>query len=466
MKKSILVTLLFSTMLAQAAEYGNTKIVATLGPASSEPVVLKQMVEAGLDCARINMSHADSAGHRKTFATVREVEKQTGAAFPIMMDLQGPKFRVGKFAKDKISLQKDQTFQLDLNTELGDDKRVNFPHPEVYSSISNGSIILLNDGYVALEVTDAQKDKIITKVKHGTALSNNKGVNIPNTNIRISALTAKDRTDVELINELKPEFAAMSFVQRKEDILELRKILDPKIKIIAKIEMPEAMKNIDDIAAVADGLMVARGDMAVEIDEESVPINQHIILAAGRKAAKPVIVATQMLESMIENPRATRAELNDVATATLFGADAVMLSAETSVGKHPVGSIKTMASLINKAEHSKFAPGLMQFHNVATTNPLANSIVETSVNFVASPVFNTPIEALAQVSSQRKTLPILIDFSDKKQASQYSLFWGTHVFDKNKQNTAKALGIKDLVLVGYDKGDSLNVRNIDFYNTK
>ncbi|MCH8187969.1 MAG: pyruvate kinase, partial [Proteobacteria bacterium] len=319
-----------------------TKILATLGPASAEPEIIRRMVEAGADVFRLNMSHGSHDDHRRLFRIIRDLEAASGRPLGVLADLQGPKLRVGTFAEGRIGLCVGKRLRLDLDSAPGDEGRVTLPHPEIFAVLKSGQEVLLDDGRVRLRVEKAAPDHADTIVLAGTELSDHKGVNIPGAVLPLKALTHKDHADLEFALGLGVDWIAMSFVQRPDDVAEGRKLIAGRAGLVAKIEKPAAIEALDGIIELADGIMVARGDLGVELPVEEVPGLQKQIVRASRAAGKPVIVATQMLASMIEAPTPTRAEVSDVATAVYDGADAVMLSAETATGAFPVEAVALM----------------------------------------------------------------------------------------------------------------------------
>ena len=314
----------------------NAKIVATLGPSSSDPEIVRQLFMAGVDVFRLNFSHGSHADHSERFKALRALEQETGRPIGILADLQGPKLRVGTFADGPVVLVPGQAFRLDLDAAPGDPQRARLPHPEIFAALVPGAELLLDDGKLRLVVERCGADFAQTKVLVGGKLSERKGVNVPGVVLPITALTEKDRKDLALALELGADWIALSFVQRPEDVVEARELIGDRAAIVVKLEKPSAVERLDEIVALTDAVMVARGDLGVELPAERVPSIQKRILRSCRKLGKPVIVATQMLESMIESPVPTRAEASDVATAIYDGADAVMLSAESASGKYPV----------------------------------------------------------------------------------------------------------------------------------
>ncbi|MCK5296405.1 MAG: pyruvate kinase [Alphaproteobacteria bacterium] len=407
-----------------------TKIVATLGPASSSKKVLLSLIDAGVDVFRLNFSHGTHESHQESCRIIREIEKEKNCSIGILADLQGPKLRVGCFANGHVILKAGQEFQLDLSEELGDEKRVSLLHPEIFSVLEDGSTILINDGRIRLRVLDGSKEHARTEVITGGKISNNKGVNVPDVSLPISALTAKDKYDLQAALKIGVDCIALSFVQRPEDIKELREIVGQETWIMAKLEKPGAIKHLEEIIDLSDAVMVARGDLGVELPPETVPILQKRIINACRAVGKPVVVATQMLETMIEEPTPTRAEASDVATAVFDGADAVMLSAETAVGAYPIEAVRMMDSIINHVEEDSLYFRLM---DASRNNP--ESTPEDAITAAARQVAHT-LDAAAIVTytlsgsttmraaRERPYRTILCLTPKKEVARRMCLVWG------------------------------------------
>jgi len=328
----------------------NVKIVATLGPASSDHATILALFEAGADVFRLNMSHGSHDDIRARHALVRRIEAEAGRPIAILADLQGPKLRVGVFASGAVELEEGEAFRLDLDATPGETHRVQLPHPEIFAALEPGSSLLVNDGKIRLTVRDCGPDFADCTVAVGGVISDRKGVNVPDVVLPLAALSDKDRRDLDFVCDLGVDWLALSFVQRAADVDEARALARGRAAIMAKIEKPAAVKAYDEILAAADGIMVARGDLGVELPVYSVPPIQKRLVRRARAAAKPVIVATQMLESMIESPMPTRAEVSDVATAIYEGADAVMLSAESAAGAYPVEAVRTMHNVAMSVE--------------------------------------------------------------------------------------------------------------------
>nr|WP_313408792.1 pyruvate kinase [Pseudomonas sp.] len=327
------------------------KILATLGPAIRDAAHIRQLVEAGVNLFRLNFSHGEHADHAQRYQWVREVERELNQPIGILMDLQGPKLRVGRFAEGKVQLVNGQSLRLDLDATPGDASRVNLPHPEIIEALQPGMSLLLDDGRLRLKVTGKQADAVDTCVIAGGELSDRKGVNVPEAVLQLSPLTEKDRRDLAFGLELGVDWVALSFVQRPEDIVEARELIGGKAFLMAKIEKPSAVQHLEEIARLCDAIMVARGDLGVEVPAENVPRIQKDIVRTCRQLGRPVVVATQMLESMRFSPAPTRAEVTDVANAVAEGADAVMLSAETASGDYPLETVQMMSKIIRQVEN-------------------------------------------------------------------------------------------------------------------
>ena len=345
------------------------KIIATLGPASADRETVLSLFEAGADVFRINMSHASHDAMRERVAMIRSLEEETGRPIGVLVDLQGPKLRLGMFAEGAAELHKGDAFTLDADSTLGDASRVQLPHPEILSSLAPGHRVLVDDGKVLLRVVEAEPSRAVAIVEVAGRVSNRKGVSLPDTTIPTSAMTEKDRADLKAALEEDIDWIALSFVQRPEDVVEVQAIANGRALVMAKIEKPQAVARLDEIMAVADAFMVARGDLGVEMPLERVPGIQKTLTRYARRLGKPVVVATQMLESMITSPVPTRAEVSDVATAVFEGADAVMLSAESASGQYPREAVATMNKI---AEAVEFGGHLSDDHRGAARDARAD----------------------------------------------------------------------------------------------
>jgi len=353
----------------------NVKIVATLGPASATHEMIGALHRAGADVFRLNMSHGSHDEIRAKHTIIRQIEAETGSMIAILADLQGPKLRVGTFAGEAEELVVGAAFRLDLDEAVGDAQRVNLPHPEIFAALEPGSHLLVNDGKIRLKVTKCGVDFADCEVITGGTISNRKGVNVPDVVLPLAALSDKDRADLEFVCELGIDWLALSFVQRPEDVEEARTLARGRAAILSKIEKPSAVTSFDEILAVSDGIMVARGDLGVELPVQNVPPIQKRLVRKCRAAAKPVIVATQMLESMIESPMPTRAEVSDVATAIYEGADAVMLSAESAAGDYPIEAVTTMDRVATEVERDPIYTEIIEASRTANRMTVADGIV-------------------------------------------------------------------------------------------
>lgn len=328
----------------------HAKIIATLGPASSEVSIIRSFVERGVTIFRLNFSHGRFEEHEQNYQSIRFIAKETGRDIGVIGDLQGPKLRIGTFEKGKVFLKKGQLFQFDQNSKPGNEERVFLPHPELFSMISKETDFLLDDGKMRLRIKQCLPDALIAEVLNDGVLSDRKGLNIPHQLLSIPVLTEKDMRDLQLALNLGVDYIALSFVQTAGDVQQAKDIINGKAKILSKIEKPLALQHLDEIINLSDGILIARGDLGVEVSPEKVPAIQRHIIKRTHAFEKPVIVATQMLESMTQNPTPTRAEASDVAFAVYEGADAVMLSAESASGQYPLESVEMMARLIDETE--------------------------------------------------------------------------------------------------------------------
>ena len=421
------------------------KILATLGPASSSSEVIENIFNAGCDVFRLNFSHGSIETHRKNVGIIRSLEKKYNHATCILADLQGPKLRVGEFDKTEESLKKGQKFILDLKTELGNNQRVNFPHPDIFENLTPNSTLLINDGRIRLQVIEQKSDQLITEVLNDGIISNNKGVNIPDIILPIDSLTNKDRSDLQKALEMNVDWIALSFVQKADDIIKLKKIVDGKALIMAKIEKPSAVKNIDEIIQAADGIMIARGDLGVEMPTEIVPIIQKNIIKRCRHYGKPVVVATQMLESMITNLVPTRAEASDVANAVYDGTDAVMLSGESAVGDYPVESVATMNKIIENVENDKNnfnleVEDLDNIKKIDHTDAITSAAYSIANNAGAKAIITFSVSGKTTMRMARERAPVqIIGLSPNLKTSRnMQIVWGVnscHSFEDAANST-------------------------------
>ncbi|MFT8718994.1 pyruvate kinase [Acetobacter sp.] len=355
-----------------------TKIVATLGPASSSIETIRRLAASGADVFRFNFSHGTHEDHAARYRIVRQIEAELGRPLGVLADLQGPKLRVGHFADGRIILKAGQSFRLDLDDTPGDTTRVNLPHREIIAVAKEGCSLLLDDGKLKLTVKTVGADFLDTEVVVGGPLSDHKGVNVPDVALPIPALTERDKENLAFALDLGADFIALSFVQRPEDVLEARELIGSKAWIVAKLEKPQALDNLSAILKATDAVMVARGDLGVELPPETVPLAQKRIIREARKLGKPVIVATQMLESMISAPTPTRAEASDVATAVFDGADAVMLSAESAAGSYPVEAVTMMNRILERVEADGGWRTIMQASRLEPEHYTADAIAHAA----------------------------------------------------------------------------------------
>ncbi len=414
--------------------FRNAKIVATLGPATSNEVMISALVEAGANVFRLNFSHGSHADHQKNAKIIRRVEEQVGRPIGILMDLQGPKLRVGNMAGGPVLLKEGQSYRLDLDEAPGTAERAPLPHPEVFSALRPGMELLLNDGNIRLKVVDCGSDFADTKVEVGGELSDHKGVNLPNCVLAISAMTPKDHEDLKFGLELGVDWVALSFVQRADDVAEIMKLHDGRACVLAKLEKPAAIDELYEIVDLADAVMVARGDLGVEVPPEDVPGLQKKIIRACRHAGKPVIVATQMLDSMVHSPVPTRAEASDVATAVYDGADAVMLSAETAVGDYPVKAVSMMNRIIYRVERDPLYRPLIDAQRREPQPTAADAITaaarEAAHTISASVIatFTATGSTTLRASRERPEVPVLCLTTELSTARRLTLAWGVYSF--------------------------------------
>ncbi|SDL06536.1 pyruvate kinase [Pseudomonas delhiensis] len=408
------------------------KILATLGPAIKGREDVRALVEAGANLFRLNFSHGEHADHAQRYQWVREVEAELGMPIGILMDLQGPKLRVGRFESGAVALQKGQSFTLDLNDAPGDERRVMLPHPEIIQALEPGMSLLLDDGRIRLQVLNNHGDAIETRVLNSGELSDRKGVNVPEAVLKLSPLTAKDRRDLAFGLELGADWVALSFVQRPEDIEEARALIGDKAFIMAKIEKPSAVQSIEEIARLADAIMVARGDLGVEVPAQNVPGIQKRIIQVCRQLGRPVVVATQMLESMRFAPAPTRAEVTDVATAVSEGADCVMLSAETASGQYPLEAVEMMAKIIRQVEAEPDYQGQLELNRPepdATVSDAISCAIRRISRILPVAVLVNYTESGAstlRASRERPKAPILSLTPNLKAARRLSVAWGVY----------------------------------------
>lgn len=410
----------------------NAKIIATVGPACSTEAVLAKLFEAGADVFRLNFSHGSHEDHKARFDVIRALETKHGRPIGILLDLQGPKLRVGEFKGGRIELIPGAKFRLDLNPDWGDERRAPLPHPEVFRALAAGTDLLLDDGRVRLRVDECGADFAETTVVVGGEISDHKGLNVPSAVLDLSPLTRKDVDDLNYGLELGVDWVALSFVQRAEDVSEARKLIAGRAAIMTKLEKPAAIEHLDEIVALSDAVMVARGDLGVELPPEDVPGIQKRIIRACRQAGRPVVVATQMLDSMVHSPTPTRAEASDVATAVYDGADAVMLSAETAVGEYPAEAIAMMDRIIYRVERDPLYRRIMQAEHHDPEATSADAItaaarqVAKTISAAAIVTFSSTGSTTLRCARERPGVPILGLTPRPDTARRLALAWGVH----------------------------------------
>ncbi len=430
----------------------NVKIVATLGPASDTYDTIRALHEAGADVFRLNMSHGEHVAIREKHRIIRKIEKDLDSPIAILADLQGPKLRVGAFAASEEELKPGQMFRLDLNPKEGDVTRVCLPHPEIFEALKPGASLLVNDGKIRLTVIECGPDFAETEVTVGGIISDRKGVNVPDVVLPLAALSEKDRKDLEFVCELGVDWLALSFVQRAADVEEARSLVKGRAAILSKIEKPSAVEWFDSILEASDGIMVARGDLGVELPVQNVPPIQKRLVRKCRAQAKPVIVATQMLESMIESPMPTRAEVSDVAAAIYEGSDAVMLSAESAAGHYPIEAVTTMDNVAREVESDPTYTQIIEASRVVSRTSVADGIVAAAREIAEA----TDIKAICcftqsgttalLTARERPRVPIIAMTNLRGTARRLALTWGvdcvmTDTLDRFKMavlNAAKA----------------------------
>jgi pyruvate kinase len=410
------------------------KIVCTLGPASSSPERLAALVAAGLDVARLNMSHGTQAGHRQAYQAVRDASDTAGHSVGVLVDLQGPKIRLGTFATGPVRLSVGQEFTITAEDVPGDSSQVSTTYRGLPDDVGPGDRVLVDDGRIALEVVEVRGAAVRTRVVVGGVVSDHKGLNLPGVKVSVPSLTAKDQADLRWALGLRADMIALSFVQGPEDAGPARRIMEEvgiSLPLIAKIEKPQAVQALPEVIEAFDGIMVARGDLGVELPLEEVPMAQKRMIALARDKAKPVIVATQMLESMISAPRPTRAEASDVANAVLDGADALMLSAETGVGEYPVETVETMARIITAAER-ECLNAAHSLPRLPTTvgGAIARAAAEVGaiVGAKALVAFTMTGETARRLARYRSPIPLLAFTPEPTTRSQLALTWGVETF--------------------------------------
>ncbi len=409
-----------------------TKIIATLGPASSTPEMVLQLFHAGVDMFRLNFSHGSHEDHAARIEMIRAAEKRTGRPIGILADVQGPKLRVGTFQSGRVQLQTGQQFTLDLNRAPGDTRRVCLPHPEIIAAAEIGSTLLLDDGKLRLRVLRVRDDHLLTEVIVGGVLSERKGVNVPDVILPIPVLTEKDRADLDFVLPLGVDYIGLSFVQQAKDVLEAKEIAAGRALTMVKLEKPQGMDNLEEIMDVTDSVMVARGDLGVELPPEEIPVAQKRIIRAAQQRGKPVVVATQMLESMISSPAPTRAEASDVATAVFDGADVVMLSAESAAGQYPREAVNMMDRIITRVERDEdWRTGIDSKRPQPEKNSpdaIAAAAVQVAhtINAKAIVAFTESGATALRVAREKPDCPVIGLTTNHAVARRLSCVWGVH----------------------------------------
>lgn len=408
------------------------KIVATIGPASSSPEMLKRLFLAGVDTFRLNFSHGSHENHAKVFNAIRELEREVRSPIGVLQDLQGPKIRLGKITGGKISVESGERLRFILDVEEGDASCIPLHHPEIFAAILPGQDLLIDDGRVRVRVLSVGLKEIEAEVLVGGVISDRKGVNLPGTTLDLSPLTAKDREDLEFGLSLGVDWVALSFVQKPSDVIEAKRLIGDRAGLISKIEKPSALEHIEAIIALSDAIMVARGDLGVEIPHEDVPGRQKEIVRACRLAVKPVIVATQMLDSMVSSPTPTRAESSDVATAIYDGADAVMLSAESATGAFPVETVAMMDRIIHSTEQHKLYRSILLASQPVEERSPQHGVAAAAADLaqaIEAPLivaFTSSGTTAARIARKRPALPILALTPSEAVARRLRLLWGIH----------------------------------------
>ena len=421
-----------------------TKIVCTLGPASESEEVLRELIKSGLNVCRMNFSHGSHEEHKGRMDLVKKVREELGQPTAILLDTKGPEIRTGQFDSPEVLLEEGQTFTITMKDVMGNKEMCTVSYKGLADDVKPGNTILIDDGLVGLTVKEVNGDDIVCEVQNSGIVKNHKGVNVPGVKVNLPAITEKDRRDIEFGIEQGIDFIAASFVRKVSDVLAIREILEENnatdIKIISKIENQEGVDNLDEIIAISDGIMVARGDLGVEIPTEEIPVVQKLMIKKCNEAGKPVITATQMLDSMIRNPRPTRAEVTDVANAIYDGTDAIMLSGETAAGKYPVEAVKTMAQIAKRSEETiDYNKALRNKMSLASnvTDAISYATCTTAMDLKAKAILSSTSSGhtARMVSKFRPDCPIVATTSDDRVMRQLSLTWGVLPIKREKSTT-------------------------------
>ena len=434
----------------------NAKIIATLGPGSSTEEMIHPLFEAGADVFRLNFSHGGHEDHKRRYDIIRAMEEKYHRSIGILLDLQGPKLRVGQFEGGKVKLKQGNNFRLDLSDGLGDENRVSLHHPEIFEVLEEGTDLLLDDGNIRLRVAEFGADFAETEIIIGGVLSDHKGVNVPSVVLPLSPLTEKDLEDLRFGLDLGVDWVALSFVQRPEDIAEARKLIAGRAGVMSKLEKPAAMDHLNEIVNLSDAVMVARGDLGVEVPPEDVPALQKRIVFTCRAAGKPVVVATQMLESMVHAPTPTRAEASDVATAIYDGTDAIMLSAETAVGEYPIESVAMMDRIVRRVENDPHYRKMMEAYRYAPEATAADAItaaarqVAHTISASAIVTFSSTGSTTLRCARERPRVPVLGLTPRADTARRLALAWGVHSVKTEDLNTFRDMVVKAITIAKSD----------------
>ena len=458
-----------------------TKIVCTLGPASEKEEVLRELIKSGLNVCRMNFSHGSHEEHKGRMDLVKKIREELGQPTAILLDTKGPEIRTGQFDMPEVLLEEGQTFTITMKDVMGDKERCTVSYKGLANDVKAGDTILIDDGLVGLTVKEVNGDDIVCEVQNSGIVKNHKGVNVPGVKVNLPAITEKDRSDIEFGIEQGIDFIAASFVRKVSDVLAIREILEENnathIKIISKIENQEGVDNLDEIIEVSDGIMVARGDLGVEIPTEEIPVVQKLMIKKCNEAGKPVITATQMLDSMIRNPRPTRAEVTDVANAIYDGTDAIMLSGETAAGKYPVEAVKTMATIAKRAEETMRNRRTKINKSKNVTDAISYATCTTAMDLDARAILSSTASGhtARMVSKFRPDCPIIATTTNEGVRRQLSLTWGVlPVMRENSTNTdqvitnsieaaksAKYVNENDVVVITAGAGEATNLIKVE-----
>ena len=458
-----------------------TKIVCTLGPASENEKTLRELIKNGLNVCRLNFSHGSHEEHKGRMDLVKKLREELNMPTAILLDTKGPEIRTGKFDAPEVLLEEGQTFTITMKDVMGNKEMCTVSYKGLANDVKTGDTILIDDGLVGLTVKEVNGDDIVCEVQNSGIVKNHKGVNVPGVKVNLPAITEKDRSDIEFGIEQGIDFIAASFVRKVSDVLAIREILEENnathIKIISKIENQEGVDNLDEIIEVSDGIMVARGDLGVEIPTEEIPVVQKLMIKKCNEAGKPVITATQMLDSMIRNPRPTRAEVTDVANAIYDGTDAIMLSGETAAGKYPVEAVKTMATIAKRAEETMRNRRTKINKSKNVTDAISYATCTTAMDLDARAILSSTASGhtARMVSKFRPDCPIIATTSDESVRRQLSLTWGVIPVMRNKSantdqvivnsieaaKTAEYVNENDIVVITAGGSETTNLIKVE-----